>query len=63
MRAEALHESDYTPWEGRAMDAWPCMTILRGKVVVEDERFLGREGDGPYLKRKIRSEIIAGPAL
>ena len=39
IRAEDLHEADYTPWEGRKMDAWPCLTVLRGKVVVEDGTF------------------------
>ena len=36
IRAEDLHEADYTPWEGRKMEAWPCLTVLRGKVVVEN---------------------------
>ncbi len=36
IRKEDLHETDYSPWEGCAVDAWPRMTILRGKVVVED---------------------------
>ena len=26
IRAEDLHEADYTPWEGRKMEAWPCLT-------------------------------------
>jgi dihydropyrimidinase len=63
VRAEDLHESDYTPWEGHDIFAWPVVTVLRGKVMVENGRFLGREGGGQYLKRKIASEIIAGPML
>jgi len=63
VRAEDLHESDYTPWEGHDIFAWPVVTVLRGKVMVENGRFLGREGGGRYLKRKIASEIIAGPML
>jgi len=39
LKAEALHESDYTPWEGRDVDVWPSVTILRGKVVVENGKF------------------------
>ena len=34
-----LHETDYTPWEGHDIVAWPIMTILRGKVVVENGQF------------------------
>jgi hypothetical protein len=37
----------YTPWEGHDIFAWPVWTMLRGKVVVENGRFLGREGAGP----------------
>jgi dihydropyrimidinase len=64
VRAEALHESDYTPWEGRAVDAWPCMTVLRGEVVVEDERWVGRDArGGQWLPRAVPEEIRAGAAL
>ena len=63
IRAQDLHEADYTPWEGRKMAAWPCLTLLRGKVVVEDGRFLGSLDDGKWQARKIAPEIIAGPML
>ena len=63
VRKEDLHETDYTPWEGHDIFAWPVVTILRGKVVVENGQFLGRDGAGQYLKRKIPAEIIHGPAL
>ena len=50
---------------GRATTSSPgrCVTLLRGKVVVENGQFLGREGAGQYLKRKIPAEIIAEPLL
>jgi dihydropyrimidinase len=63
VRAEALHESDYTPWEGRQVDAWPCMTILRGQVVVENERWVGADKGGQWLPRRVPEEIRAGAAL
>lgn len=63
VRAEALHESDYSPWEGREVDAWPAMTILRGRVVVEDGRFLADPGGGQWLPRRIPEEIRSVPAL
>ncbi len=61
--ASDLHESDYTPWEGHDIFAWPETTILRGKVMVENGEFFGDPSDGQYLKRKIPSEIRAGPQL
>ena len=63
MRNENLHESDYTPWEGKEVSAWPVLTILRGKIVVENGRFFAEESDGQYLSRRISDEILGGAAL
>lgn len=63
IRAADLHEADYTPWEGRKMDAWPCLTVLRGKVVVEAGRWLGSLDDGRWQTRRIAPEILARPCL
>ena len=63
IRQQDLHESDYSPWEGHAINAWPVVTIQRGKVMVEGGKYLGKFGDGQHLKRKIPSDIIAGPTL
>jgi len=58
-----LHESDYTPWEGHQVGVWPCLTMLRGKIMVEDGQFFGKLNDGQYLKRKIAPEVLAGAKL
>ncbi|MGH8619743.1 MAG: amidohydrolase family protein, partial [Burkholderiales bacterium] len=63
IRKEMLHESDYTPWEGHAVDAWPSLTVLRGKIVVEDGKFAGDLADGQYLYRKLADEIRSGALL
>jgi len=63
IRKEMLHESDYSPWEGHEVHAWPALTILRGKIVVDDGRFFGDAKDGHYLFRKISDEIRSGPML
>ena len=60
---EMLHESDYSPWEGHKVDVWPVLTVLRGKVVVDDGKFLGDLKDGQYLFRKISEEIRGGALL
>ncbi len=60
---EDLHETDYTPWEGHDIFAWPVITILRGKVVVEGGQFLGGVTDGKYQKRKIGADILSGARL
>ena len=61
--ASELHETDYTPWEGHDIFAWPVVTVLRGKVMVENGQYFASPKDGKYLKRKIPSEILKGPAL
>jgi len=61
--ASDLHETDYTPWEGHDIFAWPVMTMLRGKVMVENAQYLASPQDGRYLKRKIPADILNGSAL
>jgi len=63
LRAEELHETDYTPWEGHQVAAWPSVTILRGKVVVENGQLLGSPADGEFLPRKVADEIRSRPAI
>jgi dihydropyrimidinase len=63
IRAADLHEADYTPWEGHKMEAWPCLTILRGKVVVESGAWKGALTDGKWQHRKVAEEMFAGPRL
>ena len=58
-----LHETDYSPWEGQSVAAWPSLTIFRGKVVVEDGQFSGEPGDGRYLKRSIPASILSRQSL
>lgn len=59
VRAEDLHEADYSPWEGKEVGAWPSVTVLRGKVMVADGKFYGDLKDGQYLKRKIPDTVRA----
>ena len=63
VQASDLHEADYSPWEGHAITGWPAMTVLRGKVVVEDGAFHGDPTDGRYLKRAVPEAMREGPAL
>jgi len=59
--ASELHEADYTPWEGYRVAAWPSMTILRGRVVVED-RELKTGPFGTMLKQRVSSDVRNRPA-
>jgi dihydropyrimidinase len=62
LRNEDLHESDYSPWEGYEVAAWPVITTLRGKIMVENGRFLGEARDGKRMARKLSDAILTGPA-
>ena len=59
---EDFHVSDYSPWEGWHVRGWPVTTILRGQVIVEDGRLLGRIGAGQLVARKIDPLMLRRPA-
>lgn len=47
-----LHEAaDWTPYEGMAVTGWPRTVLLRGRVIVLHERYVGHPGDGRFVKR------------
>ncbi|BEP50492.1 dihydropyrimidinase [Variovorax paradoxus] len=54
--ADLHHAVDYTPYEGIDVKAWPALTLARGEVVWDGERFHPRAGRGEFLRR-------AGPTL
>jgi dihydropyrimidinase len=59
-----LHaDSDYSIWEGFACQGYPVMTILRGKVIVEDGRLLGSSTDGRWLQRRVSPDVLARPVV
>ena len=62
LRKEDLHETDYSPWEGWVIEGWPTMTILRGKVVVEDGKLNAEPTGGRRLHRAVSEAIVRGPA-
>ncbi len=63
LRAEDLHGSDYSAWDGWEVHGWPALVILRGKVVVENGKLSGREGDGRRVAGKLAAAIQDGAAL
>jgi len=63
VRAEAMHEADYSPWEGRDLACWPSLTLLRGKIAVDNGAFTGALSDGKHLSRKVTDEVRSRPAV
>ena len=59
-----LHaDSDYSIWEGFTCKGYPVMTLLRGKVIVEDGKLVGHSTDGRWLKRRVGGDVLVRPAL
>ena len=57
-----LHaDSDYSIWEGFECRGYPVMTILQGKVIVEDGQLTGSSADGQWLSRRVSPGILARP--
>ncbi len=49
-----LHENvDYTPYEGIKIKGYPVMTISKGKIIAKNGEFLGKKGNGEFIKRSI----------
>ena len=42
---------DYSAWEGFEIDGHVDTVISRGKVIIDDNQYLGAKGDGRYVKR------------
>jgi len=47
--------SDYSLYENWPLRGWPVTTIVRGQVVMQDARIVGRAGLGQYLQRRLTS--------
>ena len=49
---------DYTCYEGMEVEATIDAVMSRGKVIIEDDSYLGTKGDGNYLKRGLSQMLI-----
>jgi dihydropyrimidinase len=49
---KTLHmKVDYNPYEGTVVQGAPSMVIAGGRVIVEGDKFVGKQGAGRFLKR------------
>ena len=46
---------DYNPYEGRQITGAVETVLSRGKVIIENGKFVGESGAGQFLKRKPRT--------
>lgn len=56
--AHAQHRTDYNLYEGWDLTGYPEKVFLRGQLIVDRERWLGRPGKGKFVSRKPFAEIL-----
>jgi dihydropyrimidinase len=49
---------DYSAWEGYEIDGHVDTVLSRGKVVIDNNQYLGAAGDGKYIKRGLSQYLI-----
>ncbi|NCP88122.1 MAG: dihydropyrimidinase [Anaerolineae bacterium CG_4_9_14_3_um_filter_57_17] len=49
--AHSHQRTDYNLYEGWPLTGYPEKVFLRGKLIVDGERWLGKAGDGQFLRR------------
>jgi dihydropyrimidinase len=49
---------DHSAWEGFQVDGHVDTVLSRGKVIVDKNEYLGRKGDGGYLKRGLSQYLV-----
>jgi dihydropyrimidinase len=55
LSVKTLHmKVDYNPYEGREIRGVATTVLSRGKVIIEDGKFVGRAGAGSFIKRTSR---------
>jgi dihydropyrimidinase len=50
--AYAQHRTDYNLFEGWELTGFPEKVFLRGRLIVDGQRWLGQPGMGQYLHRQ-----------
>jgi dihydropyrimidinase len=49
---------DYSAWEGYEIDGHVDTVLSRGKVIIDDNQYLGSKGDGRFLKRGLSQYLV-----
>jgi dihydropyrimidinase len=57
-RAHAHHRTDHNLYEGWELTGFPEKVFLRGHLIVDGERWLGKAGTGRFLRRTPGAEVF-----
>ena len=56
--AHAQHRTDYNLFEGWELTGYPEKVFLRGRLIVDGERWLGAAGMGHFLRRRPGAPVL-----
>ena len=57
--ASTMHmRTDYNLYEGWQVKGKPAKVFLRGKLIVDGERWLGTQGTGQFIKRQAHAPVL-----
>jgi dihydropyrimidinase len=60
LNATDLHMgTNVSVYEGMTVTGWPTTTILRGNVIAEADEFIGKPGDGQFVRGELDESIMA----
>ena len=54
----AHHRTDYNLYEGWELEGFPEKVLLRGKLIVDGDRWLGEPGMGRFIDRSAGADVI-----
>jgi dihydropyrimidinase len=57
-REIAQHRTDYNLYEGWEMAGFPRKVFLRGTLIVDEGRWLGRAGQGCFVRRQPGAPVL-----
>jgi dihydropyrimidinase len=49
--------SDFTAYAGFKFKGWPILTMLRGNIIMEDGKVIGKPGLGKYYRAKLKAQV------
>ena len=56
--AQSAQRTDYNLYEGWELSGYPEKVFLRGELIVDGEKWLGRAGMGEFLPRQAGAEVL-----
>ena len=60
---ESQIDVDWCPYEGMIVQGFPILTMLRGKIIMQDGQFTGAKGAGQFVKRAIDPAVLRAPVV